>query len=358
MALIAVSLEISARNDDPVVQGFSRCWSFPTVVDPRPGISADDTQAYFVDHTGRLTAIDLKSGAVAWTAEIGGDVQSELVVVSGRVFVVSAPIGVAAANQKPSVRTFSAHTGLPIWNVSLPTSSRYFLAADTKDISIVSGTGDIWHLETETGTIRWNASAKGTVSSPQKIEGRRLIIAVDEKRIEEFSVENGAKIASAKVEGTPAFVGAGKSSAAVYSDARGNVNSIQMGGGKNWKFRAGGKIVYIRPVDENVLLGSADNFVYFMSVEYGNLLWKRRLPGRVAHGGIVGKDLAVFTVVGDRSAYLIELEKGRIVDRVDLVGDDAYLMTPVRANGKYIIAATANGLLGFSTACSNEKSGK
>ena len=131
-----------------------------------------------------------------------------------------------------------------------------------------------------------------------------------------------------------------------------------MGGGKNWKFRAGGRVVYIRAVSDNVLLGSTDNFIYFMSVEYGNLLWKRRLPGRVANGGLVGRDLAVFTVVGDRSAYIVELEKGRLIDRLELSDEDAFLLTPIRANGKYLVAATANGISAFSTDCGKEKSGK
>ena len=130
-----------------------------------------------------------------------------------------------------------------------------------------------------------------------------------------------------------------------------------MNGGKNWKFRSGGRVVYIRAVGDNVLLGSADNFVYFMDVEYGNLLWKRRLPGRISSGGIIGDDLAAFTVIGERSAFVLDLEKGRIVDRVVLSEDDAFLLTPIRANGTYLLAATVSGLSAFSANCKNQKSG-
>lgn len=357
----ALFLHVAAAPiyEDDANPSFNRCWSLPIGVNSAPGISADDTQAYFVDKEGKLIAIELASGRIAWTADIAGNVLADLVVTNGRAFTIASPKSVDVDSPaKPTLHAFSSKTGLPLWSVQLPAAKEYFLSVGGEHLSVVSADGDIWHLSADAGTIRWSASANGTISSPQKIESGRLILAVDQKRIEEFDLKNGSKVASAEVDGVPSFVGAGNSSAAVYSDDRGNVTSIQMGGGKNWKFRAGGKIVYIRAVDDNVLLGSADNFVYFMSVDYGNLLWKRRLPGRVAHGGLVGKDLAVFTVVGERSAYLIELEKGRIVDRVDLAGDDAFLMTPVRANGKFLVAATASGLSGFSSRCGNEKGDK
>ena len=76
--------------------------------------------------------------------------------------------------------------------------------------------------------------------------------------------------------------------------------------------------------------------------------------------GLVGGPGAVNQrpVVGERSAYIVELEKGRLIDRLDLADEDAFLLTPIKANGKYLIAATATGLSAFSSDCKKEKSGK
>jgi outer membrane protein assembly factor BamB len=183
-------------------------------------------------------------------------------------------------------------------------------------------------------------------------------VATIGKVVDEFGLSDGRRVASAKTESMPAYVGAGEDSTAVYSDQKGVVYSIKTNGTKNWKFRAGGRIVFVKPVNENVLLGSADNFVYFMSVEYGNLLWKRRLPGRIANGELIGNNLAIFTVVGENSAYVIELEKGRLVDQISLADEDAFLLTPIGANGAHLFAATRKGISAFSSDCSNEKSGK
>ncbi len=357
MLIVAVPSLAKALDAEDRNPRFKRCWTTSNFILPEPGISADESQAYFVSRDDKVVAVDLLSGTVAWTAEVGGRLLSELVVANGRIFAIASP-KIGEKPGKPILRVLSAKTGLSLWNIELPDSEKYYLTGNEASLAVVSLSGQIWLLDTDSGSIRWTTSANATISTYPRIEGDRLLIAVDRKRVEEFSLENGERIATANVDGVPAFVGAGKSSAAVYADDRGNVHSIQMGGGKNWKFRAGGKIVYIRSVADNVLLGSADNFIYFMSVEYGNLLWKRRLPGRVANGGLIGPELAVFTVIGDSSAYIFELEKGRLIDKVDLIGDDAFLMTPIRANGKYLVAATVNGLSGYSTSCENEKSGK
>ncbi len=358
IALISIGAAAQQSVDEKSgAPSFGKCWDISSTVLPEQGISADDSQSYYVSRDGKIVAIELSTGTVAWTAEVGGRPLSELVLAGGKIFTLATPI-LESPPPKPILRAFSSKSGLSLWNIELPSSERYFLTGDGQDLAVVSTEGAIWLMDPEVGRIKWNASAMGQITSHPRIEAGRLLIAVGGKRVEEFSLETGANVASARVDGAPAFVGAGRSSAAVYSDDRGNVHSIQMGGGKNWKFRAGGRVVYIRAVDDNVLLGPADNFVYFMSVEYGNLLWKRRLPGRVANGGLVGRDVAVFTVVGDRSAYIVELEKGRLIDRLDLADEDAFLLTPIRANGKYLIAATANGLSAFSTDCKKEKSGK
>ncbi len=357
-ALLSIGALAQQPSDDkPAPPSFSKCWEISSNILPEQGVSADDSQAYFVSSDGKIVAIELTSGTVSWNAEVGGKPLSELVLAGGKIYTIAVPIS-ETPTPKPVLRAFSSKTGLPLWNIELPASQKYFLTSDGRDLAVVASAGNLWLMDADEGRIKWNTSAIGPISSQPRIESGRLLIAVGGKRVDEFSLETGANVASAQVDGVPAFVGAGKSSAAVYSDDRGNVHSIRMGGGKNWKFRAGGRVVYIRAVDDNVLLGSADNFVYFMSVEYGNLLWKRRLPGRVANGGLVASDVAVFTVVGDRSAYIVELEKGRLIDRLDLAGEDAFLLTPIRANGKYLIAATANGLSAFSTDCKKEKSGK
>jgi outer membrane protein assembly factor BamB len=344
-------------GDEAASPSIKKCWEIAGSVLPEPGIAADDTQGYFVRDDEKIFGVELASGEVAWSAETGGKIASEVVIAHGKLFFVALPRS-GAETARSTLRAVSTKTGLSVWNLELPTASKYFLSTENGSISVISDKGALWMLDGVDGRIRWHATTSGAVSAAPRLTDGRLLVAVDRKRVEEFAVDGGERVARAEADGVPAFVGAGRSSAAVYSDESGNVHSIKMNGGKNWKFRSGGRVVYIRAVGDNVLLGSADNFVYFMNVEYGNLLWKRRLPGRIASGGLIGDDRAAFTVIGERSAFVLDLDKGRIVDRVVLADDDAFLLTPIRANGTYLLVATASGLSAFSADCSNQKSGQ
>ena len=354
---LGVAAFAQATEEESAKRSIKKCWEVPGSVLPEPGIAADDAQGYFVREDEKVFGVELSSGEVAWSAETGGKIASELVVAHGKLFFVALP-RTGTESSRSTLRALSAKTGLSVWNLELPTASKYYLSTENGSISVISDTGALWMLDGADGRVRWHSSTSGAVSAPPRLTDGRLLVAVDRKRVEEFSVDGGERVARAEADGVPAFVGAGASSAAVYSDERGNVHSIKMNGGKNWKFRSGGRVVYIRAVGDNVLLGSADNFVYFMNVEYGNLLWKRRLPGRIASGGLIGADLAAFTVIGERSAFVLDLDKGRIVDRVVLTEDDAFLLTPIRANGTYLLAATVSGLSAFSADCRNQKSGQ
>ena len=355
-SLFNVAAFAQAAVDPETKSSIKKCWDVEGTVLADPGVAADDTQGYFVRQDGKIVGVELASGEIVWGAETGGTIASELVVSSGQVYFIALPQTQSAASRS-TLRALSTKTGLSLWNLELPAASKYYLSTEGGGLSVIAESGELWMLDAE-GKIRWHSNASGPVSAPPRLTEGRLLVAVDKKGVEEFSLESGERVARAEAEGVPTFVGAGVNSAAVYSDDRGNVHSIKMNGGKNWKFRAGGRVVYIRAVGDNVLLGSADNFVYFMNVEYGNLLWKRRLPGRIVSGGIVGKEIAAFTVIGERSAFVVDLEKGRIVDRVVLLEDDAFLLTPIRANGKYLLAATVSGVSAFSAECKSQKSGR
>ena len=339
--------------------GFTKCWDSPAAILSDAGITADDTYGYFAGSEGKVFALDLASGKVAWTSEIGGNIRSDITVSDGLVFIVAfGEDKEPMSSRSPVLRALSSKTGLPNWSVKLASAPKYFIEPADGGVLVMSSDGALVQFERTEGRIKWKSSASGPVAIPPRLNENRVFVATIGKVVDEFELSDGRRVASVKIEATPAYVGAGDNSTAVYSDQKGVVYSIKTNGTKNWKFRAGGRIVFVKPVNENVLLGSADNFVYFMSVDYGNLLWKRRLPGRIANGELIGNNLAIFTVVGENSAYVIELEKGRLVDQISLDDEDSFLLTPIGANATHLFAATQKGISAFSSDCSNEKSGK
>jgi outer membrane protein assembly factor BamB len=337
-----------------------KCWSRSSIVLPKNGIAADSDSVYFVSGDGKINAIDIKTGETTWSSEIGGNVSSEIIATKRSVYVVSTGTpGALKETASTFVRSLSRSTGLTNWSVELRFAEKYFAGETPAGIVVVASSGDIWTLNESDGTIVWKTGFSGALSASPKFGESGIMIGTTAKKVEVYSAADGRKISSMDLQFIPALVGNGTSSAAVYADERGGVYSSEIDSGdRNWKFKAGGRAADMQTIDGKILVASADNFVYFMSADYGNILWKRRMPGRIANGGVIGKRLAAFTVIGERSAYMVDLDNGRIVDQIALAGDDAFLLTPIRANGEYVIAATANGVVAYSTLCGQAKIAK
>ncbi|HLA96222.1 MAG TPA: PQQ-binding-like beta-propeller repeat protein [Pyrinomonadaceae bacterium] len=330
-----------------------KCWSHPANVLPHNGIATDSDNVYFVSGENKVNAIDVKTGETVWSSEVGGNLISEIVVTNRSIYAVSA----GASETGPTfLRSLSRSTGLTTWSVELRFAEKYFIGETTAGIVVAASNGDIWTINEGDGTMKWKGAFTGTLSAPPRIGKAGIVIGTTAKKVEVFAAADGKRVRSMDVQFVPALVGNGTSSAAVYSDERGGVYSSEIDSGqRNWKFKAGGKIGDMLTFEWKILVSSADNFVYLMSADYGNILWKRRMPGRIANSGLIAADLAAVTVIGERMAYVIDLDSGRIVDQIALTGDDAFLLTSIRANGEYVIAATANGLTGFSTGCGKDK---
>ena len=88
---VGLSFPVRAQSveDKPVDISFSKCWDISTSVLSEQGVSADDSQAYYVSSDGKIAAIELRSGTVAWTAEVGGKPLSELVLAGGKIYTIA-----------------------------------------------------------------------------------------------------------------------------------------------------------------------------------------------------------------------------------------------------------------------------
>lgn len=350
--VFATEIILSQSADKPDRTPFAKCWSRPASVVASAGIAADQVQGYFAADDGKVSAVDLKTGEIVWTTEVGGKVSSEILVTAKAIYAVSGTSQNAASAPNGSIlRSLSRATGLANWSVQLPFTEWYFIGDTPAGIVVTSAKGDVWSMNEADGTVIWKSAVSGNVASSPRYGDEAIVIGTPPNKVEVLAVSNGIRLSSIQMKHTPTVVASLRSSTVVYADDRGGIYSSETGGQQNWKFRSGGRIVYVRMIEDKILVGSADNFIYFIDVDYGNIIWKRRLPGRVAHGGIIGKDLAAFTVIGERSAFVIDLDTGRIVDQLTLTGDDAYLLTPIKANGIYLLAATATGISAFSSVC-------
>lgn len=352
--VVAAALPVSAQTDaEPPITPLLKCWNRPSEISAVAGTAADSETVYFVTDKSTLSAVDIGSGEPVWSSEVGGSISTAILASGNAVYVVST--GEAdAAKKKSAIRAINRVSGITNWSVELPWAEEYFLGETAAGITVVASNGSIQTLRPSDGVYVWKTLFTGRPSATPDISSTEITIGVAGKKIEVFAPLEAKR--SIRIKSDSATIARALRGIAIYADDRGEIFSVDVSdSGRNWSYKTGGKITDITPVGGNVLVSSADNFVYLISIDNGHILWKRRMPGRIADVELVATDQAAVTVIGERSAFILEMDKGRVANQINLEGEDSFLTTPIRANGKYIVTATADGISAFSTECGTRK---
>ncbi|HEU4356583.1 MAG TPA: PQQ-binding-like beta-propeller repeat protein [Actinomycetota bacterium] len=143
----------------------------------RSGVTIDGERAFVADDQGTVYAVGLADGAVAWTADAAGRVESPVAAADGTVYVA------AQADDQPRVEVLAldAESGEPVWP-RFSTSGYLASAISAGDgVAIVAVDRVVRAFGADNGRIRWESLVHGLfwpVSAPASGEGS--IVAADE----------------------------------------------------------------------------------------------------------------------------------------------------------------------------------
>ena len=317
-----------------VEQVVIKCWSYPLGESRASALASDGTHVFTGATGAKIGALSLE-GRKVWTTELGGDIASNILPLESGVFVVTAASASDPGKNGESVmRSLSRETGITNWSLKLPNSDKHFLSGFNGSVIIVSKKGVIQSVDANSGSVKWKREiAEGFVSSPV-FNGGRVLVAASGKQVFGVSMATGDIDSMRK----PAFAITALNEIAggglIAGDDRGNLTSVANGGEKvNWKFKAGGEISAIYAVSENLLVTSHDNFAYFIASRNGDVVWKKRLGGRVSYIATILNKFAVITSFEEHGAVLIDLSSGRVAGQIVLGGDEYLVSDPVSSNG-------------------------
>lgn len=336
--------------------GLSKCWEKTVSLDPEAGVAVVGSDTIFGSVPARVVQLKSATGDVLWTSDIGGRFVSPIIVDDAVVYVITSRNGgVGGDGVQMDVRTLSNETGLTIWRAALPFSSVMSAVPATSGIAITTQKGDVYFYSKTSGQLLWHLSV-GELTSASAVGGDKLILATKEKNILLIDLTDGRVADSVDLGFLPSLV-AELGSLTIVADGKGELVSLNIRGhDRLWDFRAGGKIVEIIPTgDDRILVASDDNFVYLMSAAYGNIIWKRRMPGRILYGRLLKDGQVVFTVIGEKNAFVLDLDKGKVVDKITLGTDEEFIPIKIGASENGFIVPTSKGLNYYSSRCSIEK---
>ena len=153
-----------------------RRWKVDLPEVSRSGVTVADDLALVGTNDGSVTAVEIATGDVAWTAEAGGNVEQAIAVADG-IAVVS----VRGGEQTPaSVVGLDLDDGSEAWRYEPEAPTLVASAAALADGAAFVGTSDgtVHAVGLADGTLRWSARVNGFApwSPPATSDGRVFVV--------------------------------------------------------------------------------------------------------------------------------------------------------------------------------------
>lgn len=330
----------------------TKCWSYP-LTESGVGIASDGSQVYVGLNGAKIEAVSL-DGRKIWASELGGEIASNILPLeTGLVVATVSGAGEARKSVDGVLRAVSRETGITMWTLKLPGAERHFLSIFNGWVVVVSKTGVIQSVDAKSGLVKWKREiADGFVATPV-FNGVKVLVAANGRQVFGVSLATGEIDSLRKPTFAVTALGEIVSGEVVGGDDRGNVTSFVNGTDKaSWKFKTGGEISGIYGLGESLLVTSHDNFVYFMTSRNGDVVWKKRLAGRVSHIASVFNKYAVITSFEEHGAVIAELSSGKVAGQIVLGAEEYLVADPVSASDLiFVLTNQASYAFSVNGAC-------
>jgi outer membrane protein assembly factor BamB len=359
LAAIACQIAYSQKFGQPAPPSFKKCWEYATNKLTDFNFASDNTNTLYVALLdGKLISIDMISGERGWETELGGEIVSAPVVVEDNVYLaVRYALGPSdeslPGNNSLIVRSLNKLTGLTHWKVNLTnefySAEKVYLYGYENNLIAVSESGEVYSIDKNNGRIVWKKKLSTKLSAAPFVKDRRVFAATLDHRIVNVSVIDGRLIEEWKTPVPPATLVEDRNGGnLIWGDGKGSLTSLgQKSKTSNWKFRNGARISSITLTGRGLLVASFDNFIYLISEINGKMLWKRILNGRISDEPQVNKDYFIITATDDLFAHVIDLNTGKLLNRIPLENDNFFVGESIRS-GDYYVYATRKGIISFS----------
>lgn len=347
---------------------FNECWSFPfeSANFPRFETASDNAKGsgrhdiFIISQSGRLSKINSQLGKIDWQTDLGGENISNPVFIDQKVYL---SVRLTLPNQDEgnrkndngtysAIRALDTATGITLWETKLPSVNKGYLFDYAGDLIFVGQEGLIYRFQAEKRQISWNYNLKSRVSSKPLLVGNSLILVSADQTIVRLRIGGEKPDYAIRLSAVPISVAAKMNSEAVFlGDEKGTVRAFftaPTGAGKEkWSFRSGAAVAHITPTSRGLLISSFDNFAYLISERNGDVVWKRRFPGRLSFEPLITGDLAVIVADSAPEAFIINLSEGKLAGKIPAGAGGAFAASPLKTGNK-IIFPTLRGLSAFS----------
>ncbi len=255
-----------------------------------------DGRAFAGDDGGTLSAVDLVTGGLAWSAAVGGSVDSSPAVdqAAGLVVVGSSNDKVSAYQERSGAVAWSTGTGGAVTSSPLIYHGVVYVGSDDHKLYAISE---------KTGQVRWTRTLPGPV------------------------------------DGSPAFDPA--TSTVVVGDGTGTVTAFRVGGApsRRWQVTTGGAVDNSPVIAQGrVFVGSANGVVYSFSESTGQRGWSKQV-GTSVTGSMAFQAGHLYVGAADGSLTALRTGSGAVMWSEPLAGP----ITGVSVTDGMLFTESSNG---------------
>jgi outer membrane protein assembly factor BamB len=338
IAFFSVILPAStaAQTPDKSLVTLNQCWNYPTenLVLQRPAV--DNSNLYFGERGGRITAISLSTGTRLWSTELGGELRSNIAFLGSNLYVVAGPTIDGGPKGNGRLRVLSTNTGIPNPETELPFSGRVRLVTIAMRLVAISDGGNVMAFDGSSASPAWQRTFPSIYPETVTVWSDKIAFAASDNRVYVISGVSGANVTFANTDRPVSALGIIDDDL-VWGDDRGNLVRYDLAKNSvDWRFKNGARISSIAAIPEGVVATSNDNFAYLVSSDYGSVKWKKRLSGRISNFTVGDGAIAVAETVGDPNAVVLNLDNGKSVGQAAIVDDEAYILASIYTAGKFI----------------------
>lgn len=346
--LIGYAIAAPETSIAPAADIFSKCWDYKVDSKLDSGIAVDTTSVYFLDDENKLTGVDLTTGNKLWSTELGGPVISNLLILRDSIlFVTSSQSERPNAVSRVTLRSTSRRTGITEWTAEVTSAPQVWIGFVNDQIVTVGADGSVSALANGGGKLIWQRNLNSIVTATPYFYKTGVEVATTKNEVLSISGSDGRVHLDWMSEFLPTAILIDTKGRLVVGDERGNFVSVSSDGTRLWGFRNGAQISSATLFGTDYLAASYDNFLYKLS-RHGNVKWKRRLSGRINDGPFILGNTAVVSIVGTGSVYVLDLENGKISNRIEM-GDEVTVRVASARNGSGFAVAAPGEITYFST---------
>ncbi len=342
LLLCTIGIGIAGQQEQQPSPVLGKCLGIG-LASPQSGMLAANRDSIYVGSTnGVLSSYESRVLTPEWRLELGGEFGSDILVLEEGPVVVTNPIRSGPpAGEEATIRLIAGKTGVTSWSAKLPFSEKYYLGRSIGGIAVISHDGLVTILD-RLGRRMSRNGPYGTVTAKPVFRAGRIAFGTGEKQVIVVSGPSEGSVTRVALGMIPRAVALTKKDDLLVGGERGNLEHIELeSGGASWKFKTGAAVSSIVDTDAGILVTSLDNFVYLISDYNGNVIWKRRLPGRILDGGVNLAGYFVVLINGENSGYALDLANGKIADVFTSVDSDIISGSPVPVRvGAFAVTTT------------------